>query len=308
MRKYLSMILVGIMLSACSPTNAGDIEKDSLVKDNLEAVEVVENIDNSEVLMTEIKESIIHTNENTIGDRFGVLEGFERVELLENSFGDYLRNLPLKAHGESVYYYNGSEKVNYDVYEAVIDMDIGDRDLQQCADAIMRLKGEYLYNNNRFDEIHFNLTNGFRMDYSKWIEGNRLVVEGNKTYWNKKAGKSNTYDDFRKYMDMVFSYAGTLSLSNELVDVDCSDMEIGDIFIQGGSPGHAVIVVDMAINKDTGEKAFILAQSYMPAQDIHILTNQYHEDKSPWYILGCGEIIRTPEWTFTRNDLKRFAK
>ena len=45
-------------------------------------------------------------------------------------------------------------------------------------------------------------------------------------------------------------------------------MQIGDVLIQGGSPGHAVIVVDMAENPATGEKLYLLAQSYMPAQDI----------------------------------------
>lgn len=30
-------------------------------------------------------------------------------------------------------------------------------------------------------------------------------------------------------------------------------MKIGDVFIKGGSPGHAVIIVDMAEN-DKGEK------------------------------------------------------
>ena len=51
------------------------------------------------------------------------------------------------------------------------------------------------------------------------------------------------------------------------------DIEIGDVFIQTGNPyGHAIIIVDVAINKNK-EKIFMLAQSYMPAQEIHILKN-----------------------------------
>ncbi len=46
-------------------------------------------------------------------------------------------------------------------------------------------------------------------------------------------------------MRIVFAYAGTLSLYEELESVPIKDMDIGDIFVQGGSPGHAVIVVDM---------------------------------------------------------------
>lgn len=60
------------------------------------------------------------------------------LRLSEGSFAEYLRNLPLKPHGTKVKYYNGEEKPN-DVYVAVIDIDVGTRDLQQCADAVIRL-------------------------------------------------------------------------------------------------------------------------------------------------------------------------
>ena len=103
-------------------------------------------------------------------------------------------------------------------------------------------------------------------------------------------------------------YAGTLSLSKELEDIEIEDMEIGDIFIKGGSPGHAVIVIDMAVNKETGEKIYMLAQSYMPAQDIQVLCNGNNKELSPWYRLNNDEIINTPEWTFHINQLKRFSK
>ena len=95
-------------------------------------------------------------------------------------------------------------------------------------------------------------------------------------------------------------------MSQELHKVsDISLMKIGDVFIQGGFPGHAILVVDMAVN-GSGKKLFLLVQSYMPAQEIHVLNNPVDSDSSPWYKLDFGEILYTPEWTFTRNDLKRF--
>ena len=85
------------------------------------------------------------------------------------------------------------------------------------------------------------------------------------------------------------------------------DMKIGDVFIQTGNPyGHAVIVVDMAENPDSGEKVYMLAQSYMPAQDIQILVNRKNSLYSPWYLLDENS-IETPEWRFNKNDLKRFS-
>ena len=84
---------------------------------------------------------------------------------------------------------------------------------------------------------------------------------------------------------MVFMYAGTASLSKELRTVPYTSLQAGDVFIKGGSPGHAVIVVDVAIHPKTKKKVFLLAQSYMPAQQIHILVNPANRNLSPWYEL-----------------------
>ena len=102
-------------------------------------------------------------------------------------------------------------------------------------------------------------------------------------------------------------YAGSLSLSRELKQVDVEEMEPGDIFIKGGSPGHAVIVLDVVEDSKSDIKYFILAQSYMPAHDIQILKNGIPADIiSPWYSTDFGPYLKTPEWTFTRAQLMRF--
>lgn len=106
-------------------------------------------------------------------------------------------------------------------------------------------------------------------------------------------------------MDIVFGYAGTLSLAQELKQQELKNIKPGDVFIRGGSPGHAVIVVDVAQNKK-GKKCFMLAQSYMPAQEIHILKNYNDENISPWYREDFGEILLTPEYIFNQTELKQF--
>lgn len=252
-----------------------------------------------------VSPSLINEQGNTIAERVGTPLGFERIEEKEGSFGSYLRNFPLNPPGSQVKYYNGDVK-SAEVYVAVFNMDIGDRDLQQCADAVMRLRAEYLYQKGEYDKIHFNFTNGFRADYSKWRQGYRIAVNGNHAAWVQKNIKSTDYESFREYLDMVFAYAGTLSLSKELKKAPVSDMQIGDVFIEGGTPGHAVIVVDMAENKETGERLFLLAQSYTPAQDIQLLKNPQNDDGNPWYSLGPAEELHTPEWDFTTDQLMRF--
>ena len=249
--------------------------------------------------------TIIHPQGATIQTRFEPPSGYQRISQPAPSFARYLRQLPLKAHGSKVLYYDGAEKNRSGVYVGVVDMEIGKRDLQQCADAVMRLRGEYLYHQKRFDDIRFNFTNGFDMTYAKWRQGYRVSVSGNTVSWVKSKSPSTSYSNFRSYMNMVFAYAGTLSLAKELKAVPISSMQIGDVFIQGGSPGHAVIVVDMAVNEQ-GEKLFMLAQSYMPAQDIQILQNPTEPEISPWYAIPKQEQLYTPEWNFLVNNLKRF--
>lgn len=242
----------------------------------------------------------------TIATRFQPPHGYVRKEVPANSFATYLRNLPLKPADAQVHLYDGSLKSRQSVHAAVVDMDTGDRDLQQCADAVMRLRAEHLFAQKQYAQLHFNFTNGFNAEYAKWRQGQRVKIEGNRTTWYATSSISTSYESFRKYLDLVFMYAGTLSLSKELKPKQLKNLEIGDVFIQGGSPGHAVIVVDVAVKESTGEKVFMLAQSYMPAQEIHVLKNPNDSAMSPWYSADFGEKLNTPEWTFRQDMLSSF--
>jgi hypothetical protein len=248
---------------------------------------------------------LIQEKEKTIKTRFNLPNGFLRVQTKPNSFESYLRNFKLKPDGSKVHLYNGQLKNRQDVHAAILDIDVGKKDLQQCADATMRLRASFLYEQKKYNEIHFKFTNGFEVAYSKWRQGYRLKIIGNNVSWYKTDKESTSYKSFRIYMQYIFMYAGTLSLEKELKKVDIENMKIGDIFIQGGSPGHAIIVVDMAI-KNNNEKLFLLAQSYIPAQEIHILKNFNNTTISPWYSLKDVDILKTPEWNFKKENLKRF--
>lgn len=250
--------------------------------------------------------SLVNPTGTTVTERFSAPINFIRVRSEKNSFGEFLQNISLKPHGTLVHFYNGDEKPNK-VAAAVLTIDVGNKDLQQCADAVMRLRAEYLLKTKQYEALHFNFTNGFKASYSKWKAGNRITVKGNNVSWVKTTKESQSYQSFREYMNMVFNYAGTASLTKELKSIPLSQMQIGDVFIKGGSPGHAVIIVDMAINSKTNKKIFMIAQSYMPAQDIHILINKNNTAISPWYDLDeTASEIYTPEWTFEGSQLKRF--
>ena len=209
--------------------------------------------------------------------------GYQRVPASPHSFAAFLREIPLKK-SKRVYLYNGQPKINQDAQYAVLDMSIGKKDLQQCADAVMRLRAEYLYVENKNDEIKFS--------------DNAHVVY--------KFSSNGDRREFDHYMEKVFSHCGTLSLEQQLKKRDRIDeVNIGDVLIKGGSPGHAMLVVDMAIDK-SGNKIFLLSQGYMPAQDIHLVKNPNNGNFSPWYKVENEIDIITPEWTFKSSQLRHW--
>jgi len=258
-------------------------------------------------LVEDSTENVAQKTKTTLKTRINPPTDYKRSVIDKNSFQAYLRTLKLKPEGSKVRYFDGSIKSNTEVYHAVVDLDIGDRDLHQCADAVIRLRAEYLWHQKKYDQIHFNFTNGFRVDYSEWMKGKRMIINGNKTSWNNRNNPSNTYQDFWKYMELIFAYAGTASLEKELQPIAIGDAKIGDMLIQGGYPGHAVIIVDKAVNHENDSFLYLLAQSYMPAQELQILNNPNNDNISPWYELKEGT-IKTPEWKFTSDNLKRWRE
>ena len=245
-------------------------------------------------------------SDTTIAQRFAPPTGFTRSVEMADGFGYFLRHLALEPAGTGVHLYNGSLKGRQDVHAAVIDMTVGEKDLQQCADAVMRLRAEYFFALDRFDDIHFRFTDGTLTNFGQWAQGTRYRVggpHGTRAYITGVQGRS--HGDLMNYLEVVFTYAGTLSLSKELALDASSSLSIGDVFIKGGSPGHAVIVVDKALSAD-GRTAFLLAQSYMPAQQIHVLKNTRQPELGAWFMLEEHDRLYTPEWTFDWADRRRW--
>jgi len=246
-----------------------------------------------------------HGAGSKINTRFVPPKGFVREVHQAGTFAHWLGEQELHPEGTSVMLYNGELKNRQDVHAAVLRISVGKKDLQQCADAVMRLRAEHLFAEQRYADIHFHFTSGFNAEYSRWIKGERIAVKGNVCSWKSGGMPKNDHATLSSFMEIVFSYAGTLSLSKELKSAGTSSVQPGDVFIHGGSPGHAVIVMDVATHAD-GRQAFLIAQSYMPAQQIHVLKNTRRPELGAWFIFGDGDKLYTPEWTFDWSDRKRW--
>ncbi len=243
----------------------------------------------------------INEDGDTVAARFNPPPGFSRKEA--DGYGEFLRTQKLLPDGSPVLLYTGEQTERQDKHFAVLAIDVGTRDLQQCADAALRLRCEYKFSIGDYDGIDYHLTNGFGFPYAKYREGYRLEVEGNKTRLVKTAQPDESYETFRKYLDVLFNYASTRSLCAESETIPLRSMEIGDVFLISGKPGHCVVVMDMCEN-DAGDKAVLLGQSSMPAQQIHILRIPGQE--SPW--LNLSELwfpVQIYDWAYGKENVMR---
>ena len=238
---------------------------------------------------------------DTVESRFPPPPGYKRLPVEMGSLGQWLRNLPLFPKSRPVHLVDGSLKINQSAHLAVVDLDV--IQYQQCADSIIRLMAEFFWSTNQSDKICFRFTSGDLCCWNKWSQGWRPVVSGSKVTWVQNAPKDASRENFRQYLQKVFEYAGTISLKSELRPVKASDLTIGDVILQPGSPGHAVMILDQVQNAE-GQNLYLLGQSFMPSQEFHVLKNPASES-SPWYNLQ-PPIILTPEWRFKSPILGRF--
>lgn len=224
-----------------------------------------------------------------IGD-ISLPDSFARITAPQGSFAEWLRNITLRKNN-IVYMYNGRPVEQQGLHYAVLDISTGDKDLQQCADAVMRLRAEYFFSRKEYSKIAFG-------------EG-RNMYRFNAAVTNMDISENSLHAMLLKYLESVFINCGTYTVDAMTKPVAINDIQPGDVFIKAGSPGHTMIVADVAQNMQ-GEKIYLLAQSYMPAQDMHIVINPVNRTLSPWYAANEMKNIVTPGWVFTSNQLKRW--
>jgi hypothetical protein len=250
----------------------------------------------------------INTTGQTVEHRFTPPPGYLRIPMEETSYATYLRSMPLLPHGAQVKYYDGTVKPNNGIYAGVVQIDVGLEDLQQAPEICIRLRGEYLFKQQQYNKISFTISNHKRVSYVSWVEGLKMIIDG-KTYWTKSPTEADRYPTFKRYLEFIFTYGDVESLLDDVQRTSLEQIQPGDMFIQVARPGHVVVVLDVAENRTTGDRVFLLAQSYKPAQSLQILVNPEDANRSPWYsISAIDDKITTPEFIFYKRDLRRFRE
>ncbi|MBO5615170.1 MAG: hypothetical protein J5932_03480 [Prevotella sp.] len=224
-------------------------------------------------------------NYKRIGD-IPVPNGYERVIGTDAAYSQFLRDLPLKPKGSKVKLYTGGDAFFQSVNYAVLDIPMLSN-AEQCADACMRLRAEYLHKTHQYSLIHFQDVNGHTLRYN--------------------GGASRKALD--KYLKNLYGVANTYSLNREMPVRPLSEMQPGDVFVypaHGNMMGHAIMVVDVAVNRH-GKKAFLLAEGSTPACEIHMLRNIKNPLRSPWFTLyEDSDYLLLGVSLFSKSDLKHF--
>jgi hypothetical protein len=238
--------------------------------------------------------------------RFAAPEGYSRLRVDPDGWEAWLRGLPLEPRRTTVLAYDGRTLDR--PAAAIVRMDVGRGDLQQCADSAIRLHAEFLWASGSTDAA-YHFTSGDRSAWADWRDGERFVISGSRVERVRTGPRTSGHGAYRSWLQYVFRYAGTRSLRLDTDPVpEESPLRAGDLFVEPGSPGHAVVVLDIAENA-SGRRVALMGQGFMPAEEFHVLELRHARVlDGVWFALpGSGEMIVTPSWRpFRRKDARRF--
>lgn len=242
---------------------------------------------------------------DTLAERFPTPTGFTRVRVEDGSFAASLRALPLAPPGTAVVAFDG--RVIDAEPLAVAALDVGAKDLQQCADSIIRLDAEHRLASGAHETIAYAFTSGDVYAFDRYSAGVRPVVDarGRVRFEKKAAAVAPDQAALRGYLDIVFMYAGTASLAATTKPVAVNALAAGDFFVLGGFPGHAILILDVAKN-ESGNARYLLGEGYMPAQSFHVVETA---QGGAWHALADDGTLTVPSWSkpFGPGSTRRMA-
>ena len=212
-----------------------------------------------------------------------------------DAFGESLGALRLAPAADPVLTYDG-RPTHHDARVIVLPLVPGD--LQQCADSALRVRAEW----QRAQGLPVTMfaTSGDPMPWSRWQAGERFTAAGNKLVWRGGGAKGDSAESWERYLAAAFTYAGTLSLQH-YETTPATDPRPGDVLVVGGSPGHAVLILEVAKAPD-GRVWLLIGEGYMPAQSFHVELGAH----DGWWLWDPVDGLRLSHWHLPGSSLRRF--
>jgi len=245
----------------------------------------------------------------TLDQKFPTPEGFTRVDASKGSYAAYLRGLPLRTDRAEVRLYTGREVRMPSA--GIIPLDLGKRDVHQCADSVIRLHAEWLWTSGKAMDASYHYTSGDVAKWADWRRGRPLRVKGREVVHVDARKAPNTHKAFRRYLTSVFMYASTRSLHRDATRVtEPASLAAGDFLLQSGAPGHVVMLLDVATHPD-GRRVALIGQGFLPAREFHVIEGSRSTTvDGVWFVLPQdeGDVVATPTWApFTMKQAWRFS-
>jgi hypothetical protein len=208
-------------------------------------------------------------------------DGYKRVAVGQNSFATFLRNLPVVSDSFDVLEFRNKIKVaaNDSALAGIIPVNIKNKRLWQCMDIVLVFYAEYLKSQNKINEIEFPLPDGTLFSWSEWKNGTRPYFKGLNFTKKISAGPDSSQKNFNRYLNRIFEYSGTQTFYFHYPQVNIENIFPGDFIVKKGRKGHAVLIMDMAINS-RDEKVIVVGQGDTPACQFYLLRNK---QGSPWF-------------------------
>jgi len=226
----------------------------------------------------------------TVGDAYPPPTGATRTA--DDAFGAWLQALPLRPLGTPIRTHRGGV-VRHD--GRPVSMPLVRGDLQQCADSVIRLRAEFARSRGAESDLSFHATSGDPLPWRRYASGEKPRAEGNRIVWSRVDPGLQTWDG---WLSAVFMWAGTRSLA-AYETVTTRLPKAGDMLVVGGSPGHAVMLLDVATRGD--QTLLLIGEGYMPAQDFHV----EHGPESGWWVWSDTG-VDLGHWDMPRESLRRW--
>lgn len=229
---------------------------------------------------------VLTAGATTIGEAFPIPDGFIRTE--DSAFGKWARQRVVEDPTEPIRTYAGDRVAHHG---RVVRLPLVPGDRQQCADSLIRLRAEWERSLGISPVFH--ATSGDPMGWQRYQDGEIPYEKNGRIAW--KTGKPGS---FEQYLARVFIWAGTASL-HAYDTKPVTSPRSGDMLIQPGYPGHAVLLLDVVSRGS--ERLVLIGEGYMPAQNFHVELGPV----GGWWRWNEG--VALDHWNLPAETLRRFV-
>lgn len=232
--------------------------------------------------------------------------GFGRVDEPTDSFGQWLRHLPIAPVGTPVTSSNGKVVMAGDDARLAATIALQPRNGRLLAgpNMMIRLRAEYEWATQRGGQLAFHLTSGHLVAWKPWAEGVRPIIQGREVTFRKTGLKDDSRSNFCAYLETLFNCTSALSLLDDTRPVENATLSPGDVFLPRGRNAQPLMVLDV-ITDSTGEVRVLLGRGGMPAQTFHVIRGA---DGSPWFGVTQRTAIEFDGEMYDVKQLRRWVR